>query len=268
MRLLAQNYQLDVADRQAPSAGREAQVVDVRRSNGSMAGRFWVDAASALLLRREVYDDSERLVRSSGLIDLVRGSAAARRPCRPRLPSPTPGRLTDAELAGLRERGLAAIPTSLPGSSSCTTRRVRTHGSKEVLHLSYSDGLSNLSLFAQPGHLGTEQRLASMSTWSGRCAGLGGRDAPQRVVWSGGGKVFTLLSDAPAETVTAVVTALPHDRRRARGCSRASVAGCRGWVPGSTPSTESAQPAPAHGSLTAGRPHLAAPQPHNGGPRA
>ncbi|MEO6203905.1 MAG: sigma-E factor regulatory protein RseB domain-containing protein [Mycobacteriales bacterium] len=213
VRLLAEHYQLDVAPAQT-SAGRPADVIDVRRTDGTMAGRFWIDRASSLLLRREVFDDKERLVRSSALVDLAVDSP------RPGVAAQdavaTQGRLTEAELAALREQGYR-IPTSLPGQLELFDARVRTHESKQVLHLSYSDGLSSLSLFAQPGHLGNEPRdgfdehkVDSASVWVAE-------SSPQRVVWSGEGYVFTLLSDAPVEAVTAVVTALPHDPPQSTG---------------------------------------------------
>ena len=68
-----------------------------------------------------------------------------------------------------------------------------------------------LSLAAQPGQLGNEARAGFVEHRVGRSPIWVAETSPQRVVWSGEGHVFTLLSDAPAEAVTAVVTALPHD---------------------------------------------------------
>ena len=72
-------------------------------------------------------------------------------------------------------------------------------------------------MFAQPGHLGSqplqglhEEQLAGAPVWA--TAGT-----PARVVWSGAGQVFTLLSDAPAETVSAAVASLPHDEQPRTG---------------------------------------------------
>ncbi len=207
VRLLAQNYQLDVAPTQT-SAGRPADVIDVRRSDGTVAGRFWVDRDSRLLLRREVYDDGGRLVRSSALVDLDVDAPPTGVPVQDAVA--TPGGLTDTELAGLREQGYR-IPTSLPGQLELFDARVRTHDSKRVLHLSYSDGLSNLSLFAQPGRLGSEPRDGFVRNNVGSAPVWVAQTSPQRMVWSGDGHVFTLLTDAPSDAVTAVVTALPHD---------------------------------------------------------
>jgi hypothetical protein len=41
--------------------------------------------------------------------------------------------------------------------------------------------------------------------------------SPERVVWGGDGRVFTLLSDAAPETVRAAVQVLPHEKSRNNG---------------------------------------------------
>ncbi len=207
LRLLSVHYQLSLGARE-PSAGRGAQVVEARRLDSSVAGRFWLDVETGLLLRREVYDDAGHLVRSSAFTALD---------VQPPLTTAVggadllaaPGGLTDDEVA--QRRAQWPIPNALPGGLDLFDARVRTHDSKQVLHLSYSDGLSTLSVFAQPGRLGSEplkglhaERLAGAPVWA--AAGT-----PARVVWSGAGQVFTLLSDAPASTVTAAVSSLPHD---------------------------------------------------------
>ena len=40
---------------------------------------------------------------------------------------------------------------------------------------------------------------------------------PERVVWSGGGAVWTLVSDAPADVVRDAVATLPRDREERDG---------------------------------------------------
>ncbi len=205
LRLLTVHYQLERGPQEA-CAGRPAEVVLARRLDTSVAGRFWLDQDSGLLLRREVYDDAGELVRSSAFttlevqphpaVDVATAAVAS-------------GALTDAQVAQLRADW--PVPGSLPGGLDLFDARVRTHDGKDVLHLSYSDGLSTVSVFAQPGHLGTEpmgglheEQLSGSPVWATS-------GSPQRVVWSGAGQVFTLLSDAPTAAVTAAVTSLPHD---------------------------------------------------------
>ena len=83
----------------------------------------------------------------------------------------------------------------------------------QVLHLTYSDGLSLLSLFVQAGHL--DDAVAR----SGSTTSMGGYDvqtatAPaggQQVFWSAQGWVFTVVSAEPDGAVATMVAALPHD---------------------------------------------------------
>ncbi|MDX6197561.1 MAG: sigma-E factor negative regulatory protein RseB [Actinomycetota bacterium] len=212
VRLLAAHYALSLAGR-ATCASRPVQVVEARHlGDGVVAGRFWIDEASSLLLRRETYDRSGRLVRSSAFTSITVGAAA------PDVPPATAGseQLGDASIDALRRDGWQ-IPASLSGELDLYDARIRTHDGERVLHLSYSDGLMTLSLFAQRGRLGatklsgfTRQQVSGAPVWVRSTT-------PERVVWGGGGRVFTLLSDAPPEAVRAAVVVLPHDKPPKRG---------------------------------------------------
>jgi sigma-E factor negative regulatory protein RseB len=82
--------------------------------------------------------------------------------------------------------------------------------SAPVMHLSYSDGLSTMSVFVERGRLDTG-RLSSWhrGTMSGpvylRADGLA-----ERLVWDGDGSVYTVVADAPSDVVEDAVTGLPH----------------------------------------------------------
>ena len=110
------------------------------------------------------------------------------------------------------------MPDGLPGGFRLFDARLSAPGEPEhVLHLAYSDGLSTTSLFAQRGALGTtppdgfeRDAVEGRPVWVR--AG-----APERVVWSGGGAVWTLVSDAPADVVRDAVAALPRDRAERDG---------------------------------------------------
>jgi sigma-E factor negative regulatory protein RseB len=117
-------------------------------------------------------------------------------------------------------------PGELAGLVRYDARRVRI-GSAAGVHLSYSDGLSTVSVFAQPGRL-DPPRTAGLEP-----ATLGGwpvwarSGLPDQVVWSAAGTVYTVVSDAPAGTLEDVVAALPHEPdpaplllRLERGASR------------------------------------------------
>ena len=200
--LLAASYDLRVAGA-GRCTGRTATVVEARR-DGQVAGRFWVDRASGLLLRREVYDDGRR-VRSSAFVDVdVRAAGRA--------PEPSLAVAPVAVTAeGLRRDGWR-VPDELPGGMRLfDTRLSMPEPGEHVLHLAYSDGLSTVSLFAQDGRLGTEPMDGFEAEEVGDRPVWVRHDAPERVVWSGGGRVWTLVSDAPSGTVRAAVAALPRD---------------------------------------------------------
>ena len=216
--LLDEHYDLSVAADDT-CTGRIAHVVEAQRDD-HVVGRFWLDADSGLMLRREVYDDAGRLVRSSVFAALTVSPVVAKDDAVDAAP-----RAVDAER--FRREGWH-VPTTLPGGLDLFDAKVREHDGKDVLHLSYSDGLSTLSLFAQRGRLGTKPMHGFAKQHVGRSDVWVRSSTPQRVVWGGDGRVFTLLSDAPPESVRAVVQALPHDKaprtgllaRLGRGLSR------------------------------------------------
>jgi negative regulator of sigma E activity len=237
LRVLDAAYDLRIAG-QGRCTGRDADVVEALRSpDGSLAGRFWIDRESRLLLRREVYDEAGRRVRSSAFVDLTMTAASpvvAASSVRPLLRH-AGDPVTAPRLARLRAEGWH-LPAELPGGFALFDARSRAHDpdghegrlSGQVLHLAYSDGLSTTSLFVQRGALGSEppdgflgRDVAGFPVWAH--AG-----APERVVWAGGGQVWTLVSDAPESTVAQAVATLPHDAlpdtglraRFARGVSR------------------------------------------------
>jgi sigma-E factor negative regulatory protein RseB len=221
--VLAEHYLLRVAG-DGRCAGRDAQVVEAARpgvrGQGTVAGRFWLDRESGLVLRREVYDDAGRTVRSSAFIDLVVTLDPDRSPD-DALP---PSRVDEGteDLQQLRGRGWNA-PDQLPGGFTLfdvdmsgdtlpEDRPSERDDQPRLVHLSYSDGLSTLSLFVQQGQLGAGPGGAfRRATMDGAPVWVH-PSTPERVVWSGGDRVWTLVSDAPSAAVHAAAAALPHDR--------------------------------------------------------
>lgn len=201
--LLADHFDLVVAGEEV-FAGRLTRVLEARRRDGQagVAGRFWVDEGTGMVLRRDVLDPSGGLARSTLLEDLAVG------PPQPSLmASSRPSRLDETTLHELDARGWP-VQRALPGGLDLFDARF----DGGVLQLSYSDGLSTLSLFVQDGQLtqepaGTPRPLGDDTVWVD--AGT-----PERVVWSGDGRTWTLVSDAPGEVVDAALHALPHTPRR------------------------------------------------------
>lgn len=206
--LLARHYELAVSG-SGRCAGRGTHVVEARRpgvaGRGRVAGRFWVDRDSGLVLRREVYDAAGRRLRSSAFVDVQVDRPVA-------VLQPTP-----VAAVGSLPRHDGWEPPRTLGGMDLFDRRVREHAGARVLQLAYSDGLSTLSVFAQPGTLGHEpghgfraERFEDARVWVAR-------SSPERAVWTGDEHVFTLVSDADPAAVRAAVSALPHDEASRRG---------------------------------------------------
>lgn len=209
LELLATNYDVAVQGSEEV-AGRPAYVVTVARPGSSPAARFWIDRATRLPLRREVLDGAGRTVRASAFIQLSVGDAQVSEIVRedaanmPAAPQGVP-----ADVAVLRDDGWH-LPAALPSGLQLVDVRVTGEGDATTLHLTYSDGLSTVSVFEQKGVLDE----ASVAGWDR--ADVGGDTAwvqdafPRRVVWAGGGVVFTVVADCPRATLDDLVATLPH----------------------------------------------------------
>jgi sigma-E factor negative regulatory protein RseB len=196
---------------------------------GAPAARFWLDRETGLVLRREVVDAAGRTVLATAFLDLQ--VPAAGPPAGPApVPSPEPA-LEPADPEALRAEGWP-VPPTLAGLELHETRAGGT-GPDRLVQLAYSDGLLGVSVFAQPGEL--DHR--ALQGWELRRVGAAevwvADSVPQRVAWTAGGTVFTVLADAPAGTLDEAVDGLPHDHpgaleaaasdlreRLARGLSR------------------------------------------------
>jgi sigma-E factor negative regulatory protein RseB len=205
--LLAENYQVSLAGR-SQVAGRPARELVLRHRDGRLAARFWLDTATRLPLRRETFDGSARMVSEDVFVSLQLGSpAAAAGPRTATVPGGRP--LATVQLARLRAAGWP-LPANLPGQLSLVRASETGGPAGAVVDLAYSDGLSVISLFVQRGHL-----PAQLQGWS-KVAMRGDRvyaaEPDQRsVAWSARGFVYTLIADAPDQTLDQAVGVLPHN---------------------------------------------------------
>ena len=190
---------------------RTAQVVEARRADGSLAARFWLDDATKLPLEREVFDTTAHVISRDVFINVrfaKQGSAPAS------VPADSQGLWTDpfsqAQLLALRARGWL-VPAQLPGGLSLYTGAETVANAGTVLDLGYSDGLSVISVFEQRGHLPASLAGWRKTTVAGHAVFVAGPDQ-RSLTWSGRGMVYTVVADAPTQTVNAVVGALPHDK--------------------------------------------------------
>ena len=196
----------------AGSAGdRTAQVVEARRADGSLAARFWLDDATKLPLEREVFDPTANVISRDVFINVrfaKQGTAPASVPADPQELWTDP--FSQAQLLALRARGWL-VPAQLPGGLSLYTGAETVANAGTVLDLGYSDGLSVISVFEQRGHLPASLAGWRKTTVAGHVIFVAEPDQ-RSLTWSGRGMVYTVVADAPTETVSAVVGALPHDK--------------------------------------------------------
>ena len=225
---------------------RTAQVVEAWRSDGSIAARFWLDDATKLPLEREVFDTAAHVIGQDVFIDVsftapggpegVPGDSrapgaspqqAAAKSASARVSASPPGPWTDPfsrrQLLALRDGGWQ-VPAELPGGLSLFTGAKTRAETGAVLDLGYSDGLSMVSVFEQRGKL-----PATLPGWRKTKAGghvVFALPDQRLLTWAGHGMVFTMVADAPSQTVDAAVGALPHDgpagfwKRMSRGMVR------------------------------------------------
>jgi sigma-E factor negative regulatory protein RseB len=198
---------------------RAAQVVEAWRADGSLAARFWLDDATRLPLEREVFDSAAHVIGrdvflnvrfanqgASGPAPASAGGAAASGDPQESWTDP----LSQAQLLALRGRGWL-VPGEMPGGLSLFTGAETESSSGTVLDLGYSDGLSMVSVFEQRGHLAAKLAGWRKTTVAGHVIFVAGPDQ-RSLTWSSRGMVYTLMADAPTQTVDAAVGVLPHDR--------------------------------------------------------
>jgi sigma-E factor negative regulatory protein RseB len=220
--LLAENYRVFLAGR-GQVAGRPVQELVLRHLDGRLAARFWLDSVTKLPLRRETFDGHAGMVSDDVFVSLKLGSPTTR--AVPRTASAPGGKpLAGGQLARLRAAGWP-LPAQLPGQLTLLRASETGGPSDAVVHLAYSDGLSVISLFVQRGHLPAQLNGWSEVALRGDHVYASGRDQ-RSVAWSARGFVYTLIADAPDQTLDQVVGVLPHNGgpgffgRMGRGLSR------------------------------------------------
>jgi negative regulator of sigma E activity len=190
--------------------GRRTVLVEARRPGvigvGGVAGRFWIDELTGLVLRRDILDDGGAVVRSSAFVSLD-VEATAPKATAAQVAEPAGEKLSDDEVRELVGEGWPLLDHLPSGMEVFDARMLREDG-HDVVQMSYSDGLSTLSLFVQQGVLPANAK-GGVRLVGGTLVRVSGT-TPEQLVWSGGGHTWTLLSDAPESAVEEAVLVLPH----------------------------------------------------------
>jgi hypothetical protein len=207
LRVLAGHYDVAFAGCET-FAGRMTTVLEARRPGvtgaAAVAGRFWLDSVTGMVLRRDVLDDTGALVRTTTFDQLSVGAASQV------VASSAP--VNHLDETWLRSIEAAGWPVQRQLSAGLELFDARMHDAaahQEVLQLSYSDGLSTVSLFVQPGEMSSEPSGTARPLDGGGTVWVTG-GSPERMVWSADGHTWTLLSDAPESSVLAALQVLPH----------------------------------------------------------
>jgi hypothetical protein len=207
LELVARNYVVSLEGVEEV-IGRGADVVAVRRPDGTPVQRLWIDRDSRLVLRRKFFDSAGRLVRQTAFVSLRRE--------RPTFTEPLPvaevtldGAVQLGDAAGARN-GRWRLPDNAPAGMVALDSSVRGSEADAVLRVTYSDGLGTLSLFEQPGRLDASgldgwvrDEIAGVPVWVSP-------GYPRRIVWSGGDRVYTVVAECHDPAVEHVVRSLPR----------------------------------------------------------
>jgi sigma-E factor negative regulatory protein RseB len=206
--LLRSNYLIEYAGN-GTADSRTASIVTVRRDDGSLAARYWLDEATGLPLRREMFDSNGHLVGEGAFIDVNFGGVSSE-PVPPRIAQAWSAQPTKKDLSMLRRQGWP-VPSRLAGNMALVGVSQAMPTSGQVLDASYSDGLSVVSVFMQRGELAGKLPGWSRTVVNGTAVYSSEPDQ-RSLAWSADGVVYTVISDAPQGTVDEVVGQLPHDR--------------------------------------------------------
>ena len=159
--LLRTNYLLSVDPQPRTWVDRKVWLVTIKRPGGrTLARRFWVDAGSGLILKREIYREDGKLVVTVAFSDINFHPTPSQLSFDMNALAKTPGvRVVETRSVAESPLPLSAVSSQLSGNAyapkvlsgyhlvgASTTTRV---GSKPLLHLRYSDGLNLVSLFEQ-----------------------------------------------------------------------------------------------------------------------
>ena len=208
--LLADNYVLS-GWTGSRVAGRPATVVEAAPTSTlagrSASARWWVDDATGLVLRYETYSSgrSEPVLAAGFQSIRFDGEAGILEHLPPRLAvATTTASRTVSSAAALTDEGWAA-PGQLDGLSLIRVRSEEGRGG--ALHLVYSDGVQTVSVFQQRGRL--PQTLPGWRYEAALAAHV--RLGPANyATWQSDQMVFTVVTDAAPEVLSAVVRDLPH----------------------------------------------------------
>jgi sigma-E factor negative regulatory protein RseB len=212
--LLKQHYQLsNVGD--APMLGRSSVVIEASTQTGRVAAKYWVDKDTSLLVQRQTFDAQSNVYSQVSYTSLqVDQADPALQTVTATAVLPKGVQENVNRLGRLRASGWWA-QAQLPGGLTLYDARELTSTTGPVLHLSYSDGISTVSVFEQRGRLAGDAGAQLPAGWRSVSMPDGRRivqaaGVPVRAAWQAHDLVVAVVADVPTGSVSAVIDALPY----------------------------------------------------------
>ncbi len=215
---LRRKYALALGEQVHLDTGPALPVALTERNDDRPCEILYADADTGLIVRRETFAPDGEPVRLVAFTALQPGSRDVGGGGG--LPDGADGAggeardrgIGDGEVAALRAAGFL-VPESLPRGYGLLSVAEIPAEPWPTLHLLYGDGLNTLSVFEQRGRLDRDVVAGGrpVTTPAGGTVWRWPGAEPRRLVWGGGDRTFTALSDAPLEEMLVVLDALPMD---------------------------------------------------------
>lgn len=195
--------------------GRPTSVVQIYRVNGSLAARYWLDRRTMVPLRRELFGTSDNVISEDSFVRIRFGAFTPPRNVNAvKSPSRSSGQAqpsawvtasSPAKFLTALTRGGWQVPAAPPGGLPLYAAASTKTTSGEIVALEYTDGLYVVSLFMQRGILVPDMTGWQPVTVDGKQVYVSGHS----VTWAEPGFVYTVIADAPPQTVAQLVTTMP-----------------------------------------------------------
>jgi hypothetical protein len=229
---LTEKYAVDAAGSTDLRTG-PALVLSIRERGREQAReRLYVDEATGLVVRRDTFGPQGQPSRVVAFTELEVSELSINAPEGVDATHRGAYRSVSDDGLGILGRVGWSVPRQLPAGFTLRNGYALPESNGASLHLVYSDGLYTLSIYEQFGRVDPDAFDDAASVVDGethvyRWPG----SEPERMVWTGDGKTFTAISDAPYDQVLATVGGFPNDppsglrSRMERGVARVA-----GWL--------------------------------------
>lgn len=194
---------------------RDAAVLRlVRESDGRLVERWTVDAGTGLLLRRESFDAAESVERLVAFTQVTEPYTPTEGELHPAATT-AGGTIGTQQWFGAEELSaelkVLRLPKSLPDGYRARSGTAFPADGATVFQVVYSDGLEDVSLFAQPGRLAATSLPPTARPVSlQRVKGWIWDAFPRGIAWQSGPGTLTLVGASPTDELVHMARGLPQ----------------------------------------------------------